>query len=233
MLKIFKVPYLFAILYFIVLLIDISFKFTLKELPCRFISKPLVVILLICYYLINNQEIYKKLLVYMIMALLCFLVGDFFMFFYEIQIYYIVGILCFILGKLFYIFRFSKRKDFDLVKLLAIIIPCFLYMLLLLILTYENLGNFFYPTLLYLFVVVTLIIFAHLRKQSVNFKSYVLVLVGVIFSLFSDSITIISSFYDATFAYNKVSIMLFYGISQYFIVIGIVEETKSDAFVVK
>lgn len=226
MLKILKTPYLFTIFYFTILTIDIIVKLSFEGYLYRMISKPLTLISLIVYYIINQKEQYKQLFFFMIGALIFFLVGDFFMIFYRTEILYMVGIFFFIFAKVFYIFRFSRRKDYDLIKLIPIIILCFAYMALLLALTYNNLGHFLLPTLIYLFVMMTLVLFAYIRKQSVNYRSYVLVTIGIICSICSDSITLLKSFYDKNFGYSVVTIMLFYGISQYFVVMGIVKETN-------
>ena len=70
--------------------------------------------------------------------------------------------------------------------------------------------------------------FAYLRKNEVNKTSYWLVLIDVLFSMFSDSINILKVFYNDEIAYNNISIILFYGVSQYLIILGIVTERKGD-----
>ena len=94
-------------------------------------------------------------------------------------------------------------------------------------LVYSNLGDYFLPALLYLFIVMLVAQFAYLRKKEVNKESYWFVLIGIILSMFSDSITILKEFYSMDIAYNHITIMLFYGMSQYFIVIGILKENNT------
>lgn len=95
-------------------------------------------------------------------------------------------------------------------------------------LVYNNLGQYFLVLLIYLFVVMMLAQFAYLTRNEVNKTSYWLVLIGVLFSMFSDSINILKVFYNDEIAYNNISIMLFYGVSQYLIILGIVTERKGD-----
>ena len=106
---------------------------------------------------------------------------------------------------------------------------CFVYMVGLMHFVMGNLGSFLIPILIYIFVSLMVVLFAFLRKNEVDVKSYVLVLAGVVVAIISDSITVLQSFYNPNFPYHKILIMLIYGISQYLIVIGIVEEKKINA----
>ena len=97
-----------------------------------------------------------------------------------------------------------------------------------LILISQNMNTYYYIiSLLYLFTALTTLIFAILRKPAVNKKSYYLVIGGVLISILSDSITGLKSFYYSGIAYEEITIMLFYGISQYLIISGLVNETKN------
>ena len=89
---------------------------------------------------------------------------------------------------------------------------------------YDNLGDFFIPVLIYLFASMILALFTYLRKDVVNNISFLIVLLGVISSVFSDSITVLQSFYDQDFGYHQYTIMFFYGLFQYLVVIGITKE---------
>ena len=73
--------------------------------------------------------------------------------------------------------------------------------------------------------------FAYLRKGEVNGLSFWLVILGVFFSMIADSINVLKTFYDPLFAYNKITVMFFYCLSQYMIIMGVLKETKpSDNF---
>lgn len=220
----------FSILFFSILLIDILVKTNIEEIYYRFITKTLVMTSLIIYYFINQKEVMKKRFTYMSLALFSFFIGDVFLLLYENSTLYIIGMLFFVLGKLFYAFRFSNQKDFKLSSLLPFIIPCFIFLVVLMNLIYDNLGNFFIPVMIYLFTCLIVTMFSFLRKDEVNFNSYILVLVGIAFSILSDTITVLQGFYMPDMAYHKVTIMLFYGLSQYFIVIGVVRENNTLIF---
>lgn len=224
MITCFKNISLFTVTFFVALFIDILVKVNFGYCTCRLVSKSLIVILLLTFYLVNKKELSRKKRIFMVTALLFFLAGDILLIFYEVEKLYMLGMSCFILGKVFYIFRFSNRRDFDLLRLLPFLILCFFYMVGVLYLMLNNLNSYFYVILVYLFVALTVVIFGLLRKSAVNRKSYYLVLIGILFSIFSDSITGLSSFYHEDIAYQAYTIMAFYGLSQYFIVLGIVKE---------
>ena len=226
MIRLFKNINLFTVTFFVILFVDTLVKINLGFGIYRVITKVTVIALLLVYYLINQKEVSKWKFSFMVLALLFFITGDIFLLFHTIKKLYMIGMCCFILGKMFYIFRFANRKDFDLLRLFPFIILIFVYMVGVLFLILNELDNYFYIALAYFFMVLTVIIFSLLRKNEVSKKSYILVLVGVFFSLFSDTIAALKSFYDSGFAYPTITIMLFYGLSQYFIVIGVVKETN-------
>ena len=166
----------------------------------------------------------------MVSALLFFLIGDIFFILYEIELYYIIGIFSFAIGKLFYVFRFSNQRDFKFKKIFPVIFFCFSLMMIILYLINDNLNNYFFPILVYFFVATMFVVFASLRKGLVNNRSFYLVLIGVFLSLSADSIAALSSFYSSTIPYQAVAVMLFYGVSQFFIVQGIIKETNSNSY---
>lgn len=226
MTSIFKNTSYFTILFLSILTIDIVVKLYFEVFPYRFVSKAQVISSLLVFYLINQHELTKKRFLFMSLALSCFFLGDFFLILYKNTALYIIGMLCFIFGKLFYVFRFSNQKDFNMIRLFPFLALCFIYMFILMKLVYSNLSVFFIPVLIYLFSSLLVALFAFLRKDAVSYKSYVLVIIGIFFAVLSDSIGVLQSFYNENLAYHEITIMLFYGLSQYFIVVGIVEENK-------
>jgi len=215
----------FSILYVLIFMLDAFVKVIYPLSVFRYFTKTLLIIVLLYYFVINNNETSKNNIRLFIFAIISFIIGDILIVAGNInQMYLILGVVFFAIGKTFYSIRFSNRKDFDIIKLLPFLLFCFTYMCGVMILVYDSIGSYFIPLLIYLFVVMITAQFAYLRKGEVNYKSYILVLIGVVFSMFSDSITILKEFYDPDIAYHQYSIMLFYALSQYFIVIGITKE---------
>ncbi|QRM89907.1 hypothetical protein FG167_11920 [Lacinutrix sp. WUR7] len=219
-----KNKFYFSILYFSILIIDIIVKFGLDAIPFRFITKPLIVVSLVLFYWMNSNEKSKRNFVFMVLALFFFLLGDIFLIFKDVSLLFSLGMLGFIFGKLFFTFRFSNQNDFKLVRLLPVVIFCFVYIFVVLNIIYDNLGDYFIPVLVYLFVAMLTLQFAYLRKSGVDTKSYLSVGIGILFSVVADSVAVLAQFYENNFFYDKVTVILFYGISQYLIVMGIIEE---------
>ncbi len=223
----------FSIAFFTLLAIDIWVKLQFDNIPYRYISKTLVLLLLIIFYIKNQAETKRKHFWYMIGALGCFLIGDWLLIEPKNTMLFAGGMMFFILGKLFYAFRFSNQRDFKLSRLLPFLFICFLYILWLMNLIYDNLHGLFLPVLIYFFAAIIVLQFAFLRKDDVNRLSYLLVFIGTIVSMASDSITALKTFYMPDFACEKITIMLFYGISQYLVVVGILKEVKKEEDVYK
>jgi len=226
MLTIFKNKAYFTVLFTFILACDIYVKSNLIAIPYRFFTKPFVMLSIIIFYVINNNETSKKKYRFMLVALIAFFLGDFLLIFFDNTCLYIWGLLLFIIGKLNYVARFSNQRDFNLIKLVPFLIACFLYMSFIMFFVLNNLKAFFIPAMLYLFATMIVGLFAILRKGAVSEKSFNLVFIGILLGIICDSISIFQSFYDENFGYHKISVMLTYGFSQYFIVSGIIEETK-------
>jgi len=226
MLVIIKNNTYFTFLFALLLGLDIYVKLNLPEVPYRLLTKPLVMLSIIAFYLVNNNEKSRKKFKFMLLALIAYLLGDLFLVFYNYTVLYIIGLILFIVGKLFYASRFSNQNDFNLTKLVPFLIACFLYMIFIMFFVLNNLKSFFVPTMLYLFASMIVALFAILRKGNVSKRSFNFVLIGIFFAVLCDSISIFQSFYNENIPYHKITIMLTYGISQYFIVRGVVEETN-------
>lgn len=222
----------FSILFFGILFLDIYVKLNLEAIPYRIITKPLIILVLLLFFIKNYRKSQLK-SNYVIIGLLSFLLGDFFFIFYDFIPLYIVGMVFFVAGKLCYVKRFSNQRDFNMLSLVPFFVMCFAYMVFIMILVLDNLGSFFFPVLLYLFTCLISLLFAYLRKGDVDIKSFYIVLAGVFISVICDSITVIQSFYYEDFPYHKMILMLLYGISQYLIVMGLLNEEKKaeDVFI--
>lgn len=224
--RLFKNVAYFSILYFIAFLIDAYVKVNIVAFPYRYITKTFLISILLLFYTINNKEEDKSESRLIVIALLCFIIGDLFLIGGDTKIRFGLGVLFFTIAKVLYVIRFSNKQDFEVLKLWPFLVFGFIYMSVIMLMVYDNLGVYFAPALLYLFVVLVLAQFAFLRKKEVNIKSFWLVLIGVLLSMFSDSITILKEFYDSEILYNSYSIMFFYSLSQYFIIIGLLYENE-------
>lgn len=222
--SIFKNTTQFTILYFTVLFIDIFLKEIEGFFYLRMFTKASVLLLLMVYFYYSRQGVFRFRDKLFLCGLVVFMIGDFFLTLYQTMEFYILGMILFIIGKLIYTARFSNQNDFSTKKLIPFFVIIFFYIVFITVMVYDNLGDFFIPVLIYLFASMILALFTYLRKDVVNNISFLIVLLGVISSVFSDSITVLQSFYDQDFGYHQYTIMFFYGLFQYLVVIGITKE---------
>lgn len=214
---------LFFIIYFAFLMLDIYVKYNYDSAVCRVFSKPIPGILLLLFY-INNIIVYNpKKHNYMLMALICFVLGDI-VFVYKGVLMFATGMLFFMVGKVCYALRFSNDKEFSNSQIIPLLIGVFLYMIFIINLVFEALGYFFVPVSVYLFVLLIVLFFAYIRRENVSFKSFLLVLMGVLLSIVSDSLKLLQLFHDMVIPFEKFLSTFIYGVAQFLIVLGVVKE---------
>lgn len=225
MLSLIKDKKKFAILFFVILIIDVLVKMNCPVFPCRYISKPPVLLLLILYYYFNNIQTRPFKFWFVVVSLFCFFVGDILILNHENIVFFSISLLLFTLGKLFLSFRFSHTSDFKVSRLLPFSIIMFAYTVGLISYLYDGLKNFFLPVIISYFISLLLFQFAYLRKDVVDKASYKYVFFGVIIYMISEGVMVIKTF-KTDLPLQEVIIMLCYGTGLYMIVHGIVIEKK-------
>lgn len=227
MISFFKNKIYVSVLFFVVLAIDIYVKFTENPLPTRFLTKSLIICILFYYFILNRKQKHRN-DIYFYIGLLFFWIGDLVLLLYENPILYIAGMSLFIIGKLFYTIRFSHQKDFEMSSLMPFFVIIFIYIVVIVLFVYDNLKDFFIPTIIYIFASMLMGLFAFLRKDSVNKKSFYLIMFAVVVGVCSDSTAVLQSFYDSELPYHQILVMLFYALFQYLIILGLVEEKEIE-----
>jgi uncharacterized membrane protein YhhN len=225
MLQILKSEIKFSILYFIVLVIDIYVKLNLQSLPYRYISKPLVILLLFLFYYFNTLEKIKNKKAWVVLGLFCFLLGDLLIINHTNLIFLSVSLLFFALAKIFLSLRFSHKLDFDVIGLIPFSIAIFAYTVFIVSFLYDSVGDFLIPVLCSFFLSILFIQFAFLRRGVVSRVSYLYVFYGALLYMLSESMVAIKTF-KTDLPFQDILIMLFYGIAVYLIVFGIVKEDE-------
>ncbi|APX99824.1 hypothetical protein BWR22_05710 [Lacinutrix venerupis] len=215
----------FIIVYFAFVFLDLWVKLNLEIFPYRYFTKPIIMILLIIFYLKNQKLKRGKNYNYTLLALICFTVASVAVINHLNDIMFSLGMLFFILGKILFCLRFTNYRDFSIVKLFPFFVGCFILMFSVFYLIYNGLGKFFIPVLIYFFVSLLLSLFAYLRKNDVNNKSYRVVILSMIFLLLSEINMGIKTYYTPL-PFEDISVMLFYAIGVYLIVYGILIEVK-------
>ncbi len=77
-----------------------------------------------------------------------------------------------ILGKLVYAIRFSNSSDINMYKLVPYLVLYFIYMMGLMLMIYDNLGDLFVPSIVFLFASLIFVLFGFLREGVVNKVSF-------------------------------------------------------------
>jgi len=196
------------------------------QVPYRYFTKSSLIILLAFFYRINisrNTSTYNNKLT--LVTLVIFLFSDLILIHSGNIACFCMGLFAISIGKLCYASRFSNLNDISILKLLPFFLMCTGYVVFIIMLVYENLGLFFIPSLLYVFSCLILVLFAFLRKSAVSSKSYWLVGFGVFCFVISDTYGLLESFYDKQIFLSKHFVMLFYGLAQYLVILGLTLET--------
>lgn len=221
--KLFKNTKLFSIVFFIFLLTDILIKVYLEVYPYRYISKPTIILLLTGFYFSNQLELNSKKNRYTIVALFFFLLGDIFFINTTIDKPVMITMLFYGIGKIFYSLRFSNTKDFKIKELMPLVVISFIFIWIIYSVVYDNLGEYLIPMLIYVFITLLMTQIAFLRKKAVDYKSFLLVFLGILMILGPETVMALKMFYS-NIAFQDVIIMAGYGIGQYLIIIGITKE---------
>jgi uncharacterized membrane protein YhhN len=184
-------------------------------------SKPLLMPILIWYFVVFTAGVKSNLKYGVIGALFFSWVGDVaLMFDTTMPMMFMVGLGGFLVAHLHYVYVFIKTKNStELIKKSTwFIMPVFaLYAVALLGLLWGSLGPLKIPVFIYALVLMLMGVFAVVRKRN---QGYNWVLLGAIFFIISDSILAINKFYSP-FELAGVFTMLTYVLAQLFIVVGV------------
>ncbi|MCB4808799.1 lysoplasmalogenase [Tamlana sp. 62-3] len=204
-------------------------KFNTDENYLRVFVKPFFMLSLLIFTWVNTANRKNKKFKFLNLAIIAFLLGDVIIVFKDKPILFLIAMLFFMMGKIFYIFRFSGDRDFKIANLFPILAFCFFYILLVFNVVIKNLNEYVVPVLIYLLFSSIQFLFSFLRRVEVDFKSFLMVVIGVVFSVTYDTIALLAKFYQDYFLYNKITIVSFYAISQFLIVYGLVTEKIKPA----
>lgn len=216
---------LFSVFFFVNLTLDIIFNNVDGLYNFRLITKPIVTISLLLFYLLNSKHKTQKERISIVFSLISLLLGDLFLMvnlpFYNFW----AGSGFFLLANVFYASAFYRSAHFDIDRSIPFIAIVSLVCLTLLYFIYDKLDSFFFPATLYMLITLNMSQAAFLRNRVVNNKSYYAIFLGSIFFLASQASVAIIKFYG-NFPYEKIIVMLLYGLSQYLIIYGILVEKK-------
>ncbi|GGG58594.1 hypothetical protein GCM10010976_31740 [Bizionia arctica] len=213
----------FSILFIILLALEILTSSIESISGLNYIAKPALLISLIIFFWKHSSHLDKKMKLMIYLALIFSLLGDILlMFVNESANFFIGGLLAFLTAHIFYVLVFLKQRN-KTKKPIPFMGLMLLYGLLLFYLLKDSLGDMLLPVILYMLVILSMATTAFLRQGAVVKSSYLIVFVGAILFMISDSILALNKFYQPL-PYSNFSIMFTYGFAQLFIVFGLLKQ---------
>jgi uncharacterized membrane protein YhhN len=217
------------ILYFIVLAVDLFAVYNGSE-TLRSITKPLLMPLLIIYFLAETNSFISSLKKWITLALVFSWAGDVLLMFESTNSnFFIFGLVAFLIAHIFYILFYENviRKEGSN-KNYWWFLPVIIYYIALIYILSPNLGDMKLPVRIYGIVICYMLIQALQTGRIKNFGAATLTIAGAVLFITSDSILAINKFYEP-FKYAGIAIMLTYGIAQLLITLGAVRYISSTS----
>ena len=220
--------FIFIIIYAFIVLLDLL---CISNDSChilRYYTKPAILIALILFFITQKKEVSKPVFRLMIGALSFSLAGDVLLLFVaKSQLFFMSGLVMFLLAHVMYILVFLKKRNKQKKNWVFLLLTIF-YGVGLFYLLYPGLGDMLIPVAIYMVVILGMSNTAYLRKDKVSKQSYILVFLGAVFFMLSDSILVFIMFYKPLI-FGNIWIMVTYAAAQIFIVYGVLKQ-KNDEF---
>lgn len=218
----------FVVAYIIIVICDLICSSNEAYLDLRKITKPSILGSLIIFFLVHRKGLGISIFRLIILALLFSLVGDILLLFVkQSQLFFIAGLVMFLLAHVMYILvflkKYNKHKKNKVFLILTIAYSVGLFYLL-----YPGLGDMLIPVIVYMIVILLMSNASYLREKRVSQKSFLMVFIGSLFFMISDSILAFTMFYQPL-SMSNVWIMTTYAIAQLLIVCGILRQ-KNQIF---
>jgi uncharacterized membrane protein YhhN len=213
-------PKLTLALFAAVLAADLVFTWADLQ-TLRLISKPLIVLSLLAYFLLSTKEASSPLKSWVVGALVFSWLGDVLLLFEaRDSLFFILGLSAFLLAHVAYIVFFNRLRRVEGIGLQPFLfLPVLVYYIGLISLLYPSLGGMKLPVVVYGAVISTMLAAALHLKAIRGSRAGALFVLGAALFVLSDSLLAVNKFLQP-FAGAGLLIMLTYGLAQFFIVRG-------------
>jgi uncharacterized membrane protein YhhN len=214
------------ILFFIILIANISGGL-LKDQWLDYISKPLIVVSVVAYFLSQTSGSSTTLKKWILPALFFSWVGDILLMFQVAsQLFFLLGLSSFLLAHIFYIIFFQsiRAREKTTPKLWLLLIVLVYYTALISFLS-PHLRDMKLPVIIYGAVISLMLSLALDMLFISNKRAGRWMMTGALLFVLSDSVLAINQFYQS-FPLAGVIIMLTYGLAQLFIIEGAIKYIK-------
>ncbi|HKC35234.1 MAG TPA: lysoplasmalogenase [Chitinophagaceae bacterium] len=215
------------ILYFLVLAADLFAVYNGNE-TLGYITKPLLMPLLIVFFIFQTTGFASSLKKWIVLALLFSWAGDVLLMFESTNgNFFIFGLVAFLIAHVFYILFYENvvRKE-GIGKNYWWFLPVIIYYIALIYILSPHLGDMKLPVRIYGIVISYMLIQALQTGRIKDLGAAILMIGGAVLFITSDSVLAINKFYQP-FEYAGIAIMLTYGIAQLLITLGAVKYIRS------
>lgn len=218
----------FVVAYIIIVICDLVCSSNDAYSNLRGTTKPSILGSLIIFFLIHKKGLGISIFRLMILALLFSLAGDILLLFViQSQLFFIAGLVMFLLAHVMYILVFLKKHNKDKKNKIFLMLTV-VYGIGLFYLLYPGLGTMLIPVMVYMIVILVMSNASYLREKRVSQISYLMVFVGSLLFMTSDSILAFTMFYQPL-PMSNIWIMATYATAQLLIVGGILRQ-KNQIF---
>src|SRR5688572_8578875 len=212
---------IFIFLFIVVFLTDLIAVYLGNE-TLRYVTKPLLMPLLIIYFVFAVNFFSSSLKKWIILALVFSWFGDVLLMFESANsIFFIFGLIAFLIAHIFYILLYENIIRLENIKKnYWLFIPVLVYYVLLIYILSPHLENMEWPVRIY-GVVISYMLVQALQAGRIrnNRAAAILTIAGAGLFITSDSILALNKFYKPL-EYSGILIMLTYGIAQLLITLG-------------
>ena len=207
-----KIKFLYSFLS-LLFLADLFFIY-LDKTNFRFISKNLLMPVLLFTYLSEAKSHQIKLDLFFVLGLIFSFLGDFFLL---LKSGFLLGLGSFLLAHIFYIISFKKRS-LSRVSV-GVIVVLLLYLVSLISFLFPHLKEMKIPVIIYGIIISTMLYFSIKTQEK-------LLIVGALFFVISDSVLSVNLFVSSSLLLNLL-VMITYVLAQVLLVKGILKTSKT------
>jgi uncharacterized membrane protein YhhN len=220
--KLHRLIFFFAILIADLVAVELHYKIA------EYIFKPLIVIWLLAYFILQLRVVKSNLKKWIIAALLFSWLGDVLLMLQDDNsLFFLLGLSAFLLAHIFYIlfFHFIRVKENIKSRWWLMLIVVVYYMILISLLS-PYLADMKLPVRIYAVVISFMLMLAMHMLFIKNKYAGRGMMLGALLFVTSDSVLAINKFYQA-FEMAGIAVMLTYGLAQLFITEGAIRYISS------
>lgn len=216
-----------VIIFFLILIGELVATATQNRIA-EFVFKPLIVIWLLGWFVLQTARIRSPLKKWIILALLLSWAGDVLLMFQDDNsLFFLLGLSSFLLAHIFYIlfFHFVRIKE-NVAGRWFLLLIVVVYCVLIIFILSPHLDDLKWPVRIYAAVISCMFMLAMHMLFIKNKRAGLDMMIGALSFIISDSLLAINKFYYA-FQTAGIFVMATYGLAQFFITYGAIRYLSS------